>query len=109
MTSIVKRYGTVLRIWDKGDRVADRFTICPPRWASAEYREHGPGQWVCLASSAHPFHPQGFGQHASCMPGHHLGRRITWGELPPDAQRFARESFPEFAPMADITPKGDIS
>lgn len=97
MNAVVNRYGTILRLYDNGGRSADRYTIVPPRWASAEYRGHG-GLWDCLGCNSEPFHPKGIGMHSSCQPGPHLGRRIHWGQLPPEVQRAARQSFPEFCP-----------
>lgn len=91
-------YGTVLRCYDNGGRSFDRYTIVPPRWAGEDYRERAPGTWLAIASSESPFSPQGFGQHCSAMPGPHLGRRVRWDSLPGDVQRFARQSFPEYAP-----------
>lgn len=96
---IIARYGTTLRIWDNRGASFDRYTIMPPRWAKRDYCAHG--TWDAIASSEHPFHPQGFGQHTTAKPGTHLGRRIAWGDLPPDVQQFARQSFPEFCPSKD--------
>lgn len=90
-------YGTTLRIYDNGGRSFDRYTIIPPRNAGPDYRERAPLTWSAIAASAHPFHPQGFGQHVSAVPGSHLGRRIGWDELPPDVQAFACQAFPAFA------------
>ena len=90
-------YGTVLRVFDSDGKHLDRYTILPPRWAGPEWRELD-HCWQALASSEVPFHPQGFGQHTRATPGPHLGRRIKWADLPEDVQRFARQSFPEFAP-----------
>ena len=90
------RYGTVLRIWDNGGKTADRYTIIPPRHATA-YRERG-REWAAIAASDAPYHPQGFGMHVTAVPGAHLGRRIHWDALPADVQRFARDAFPEYAP-----------
>lgn len=41
----------------------------------------------CLGMSEHPFHPQGVGQMTSGQDGEHLGRRITFQDLPQDCQR----------------------
>ncbi len=85
-----------LRIFDNGGRTFDRYTILPPRWAR-DCRERN-GLWEAIGASEHPYHPQGFGMHVSASPGPHLGKRITWPELPPDVQRFARSTWPEYAP-----------
>lgn len=96
--SPMKLYGTTLRIYDNGGRSVDRYTIIPPRWAGEDYRERAPFTWQAIAASGAPFHPQGFGMHVSAMPGPHLGKRLHWDALPADVQKFARQSFPEFAP-----------
>jgi len=89
---IVERYGTVLRCYDNGGRSFDRYTIIPPRWA----KDYQGRMWDCIGASGDPFHPQGFGQHCTAEPGPHLGKRRHWNDLPPDVQRFAEQSFPEF-------------
>jgi hypothetical protein len=90
-----KRYGTVLRCYDK-PQTADRYTILPPRWAK-EY-QYPNGTFAAIGASAEPYHPQGVGQHTSASPGPHLGKRTHWRDLPPDVQRFACQAFPEYAP-----------
>lgn len=97
-TAAVRRYGANLRMYDNGGRSADRYTLIPPRTAGKEWREHAPGSWIALACNAAPFHPQGIGMHVAAVPGSHLGKRIRWDDLPPDVQRAARQSFPEFTP-----------
>ena len=91
------RYGTALRCYDNGGKTADRYTILPPRYAK-QYRENAPGMWQAIGANAAPFHPQGIGMHVTATPGSHLGRRVHWDDLPEDVQRFARQSFPEYAP-----------
>lgn len=103
MKAIEKRYGTVLRCYDNGGKTCDRYTIIPPRWAGEVYRDDYPNGlrlWCAIGSSECPFHPQGFGQHTSATPGPHLGKRVHWDTLPADVQKFARQSFPEFAPQS---------
>ena len=100
MNAIEQRYGTVLRCYDNGGKTCDRYTIISPRWAKA-YQER-PGVWEALAANEYPFHPQGFGQHTTAMPGPHLGKRITWAQLPLDVQRFACGSFPEYQPKVTL-------
>ena len=90
-------YGTTLRIYDNGGKTADRYTIIPPRNATA-YRFDGakswgaPWGWACIVSS-----PDGHvSGHETATPGDHLGRRIRWDELPEYVQEFSARSFPEF-------------
>ena len=87
-----------LRIWDNGGETADRYTIILPRWTKDWYNEklYGRRVWNCLASSAEPFHPQGFGQHGSAVPGPHLGKRIRFQALPEQVQEFARNYLKDF-------------
>ena len=97
----IDRYGTVLRCYDNGGRSFDRYTILPPHWA-VEYkagRRVGVGTlWAAIGSGEHPFHPQGFGMYVQAVAGAHLGRRVRWDTLPADVQKFARQTFPEYAP-----------
>lgn len=96
--TIEQRYGTVLRCYDSGDKFVDRYTLMPPRWAH-EYRQvHDRRLFQCLGASASPFHPQGFGQHSSGLPGHHLGKRVHWNDLPEDVRKLAMQSYPEYTP-----------
>lgn len=93
-------YGARVRIWDH-PKTADRYTILPPRTAGDDWRGRG-RDWLGIAASEHPFHPQGFGQHCEAAAGSHLGKRVHWGTLPPDVQRFARQTFPaEWLPQSE--------
>jgi hypothetical protein len=96
-TKIVQRYQTVLRCYDNNGRSFDRYTIIPPRWDKLYLERRG--LFAAIGSSANPFHPQGFGMHVSAAAGAHLGKRVSWDKLPPDVQQFARQSFPEYAPI----------
>lgn len=70
-----------VRIYDNGGKTVDRYTV-----VYMDCQE-GRGLYGALGMSAQPFHPQGFGQHCTAMPGRHLGLRITFEELPQDCQR----------------------
>lgn len=70
-----------VRLYDNGGRTFDRFTA-----VFLDQPERQPGTFAALGMSDHPFHPQGFGQHCTAMPGRHLGRRINRGELPQDCR-----------------------
>lgn len=94
----MERYGTMLRVYDNNGKTFDRYTILPPKHAK-EYREKS-GLWAAIGASENPFYARGFGMFVTADPGPHLGKRIAWGELPQDVKRFARESFPEYAPIA---------
>lgn len=87
-----------LRCYDNGGKTWDRYTILPPRWAGIEWKaRYCPDclLWNAIAASAHPFHPQGFGQHVEAQAGRHLGARVPFASLPVDVQQFAIQSFTE--------------
>ena len=67
--------------YDNGGATLDRFTVI--------YTDEpeGLGMYSARAMSENPFHPQGFGQYCSAMPGRHLGMRIAFETLPPDCQK----------------------
>lgn len=81
-----------LRCWDNGGKSFDRYTVLPPRYAGQAWRERD-GLWMAIAASNNPFHPQGYGMRTTAQPGSHLGKRVAFADLPPDVQKFARESF----------------
>lgn len=90
------RYGCHLRIYDNGGKTADRYTILPPKWAGEDWhysRSPSAPRWQAIASDRDPFHPQGYGQHCGADAGPHLGKRISWDDLPPKVQQFARQTF----------------
>jgi hypothetical protein len=74
-----------IRIYDNGGKTADRYTAID--MARTESR----GCYAAIGFNDCPFHPQGFGQHTSAMPGAHLGRRIDLDALPADARRFVEQ------------------
>jgi hypothetical protein len=78
-----------IRIYDNGGKTFDRYTALD--MSRGELRQ---GMYAAIGFNEAPFHPQGFGQHTSAMPGAHLGRRIDLDVLSPDARRFV-EQFAE--------------
>jgi len=89
-----------IRIWDNGGKTLDRYSIA----ISGMMEKDGVPYTYFLGASEDPFHPQGFGMHCSEIPTYemrgswkHLGKRITFFELPPDVQRFLMDEFnPEY-------------
>lgn len=73
--------GHPIRCYDIGESANDRYTVV--YMDSPEPR----GMFQCLGMNAHPFHPQGFGQHSAATIGHHLGKRVAFADLPQDCQR----------------------
>ena len=81
-----------IKIYDAGNTVADRYTII-----FVNRKTRGPLR-EALASSANPFHPQGFGQHVECLlPDRYyryrLGKRLTLDDLPEQVQQFVKDNF----------------
>lgn len=68
-------------IWDNGGKTVDRYTVILD-WESMDA-----GCFMCFSMSANPEHPQGFGQHGEAKEGAHLGKRITFEELPEAARK----------------------
>lgn len=81
----------LIRIYDNGGKSFDRYTVV---FMDEVERTTVDGKlYAALAMSAFPFHPQGFGQHTSAMPGKHLGRRIKFDDLPQDCQKCVAQDF----------------
>ena len=74
-----------VRLYDNGGKSFDRYTA-----VYMKEPERSPNTYNARGMSENPYHPQGFGQCCSAMPGRHLGKRITFDELPPDCQRLVR-------------------
>lgn len=70
-----------VRIYDNGGKSFDRYTVVYMN------DPEGNGCYGARGMSEHPTHPQGFGLYTSAMPGRHLGKRITFDQLPPDCQK----------------------
>ena len=105
----VPRY---VRCYDNGGKTADRYTVC---FTGRKAASHSPGarsQWPYLAMDGRPFHPQGFGQHGFSYDRPcdvrggawggvpigrrcHLGKRITFNQLPPDCRKMVKRDYKE--------------
>ncbi|TXH40941.1 MAG: hypothetical protein E6Q97_38780 [Desulfurellales bacterium] len=93
-----------VRCYDSGPELADRYTVVFTGNYPKQSRE-----FHYLAMSAHPFHPQGFGQHgetrgrprdvsgAGWPPAMgrrcHLGKRVPFTALPVDCQRLVLMNY----------------
>jgi len=80
-----------IKCYDNGGKTIDRYTVvyldqsCP--------KANGQKLYQSVGMNAHPFHPQGFGQHGECLPGRHLGRLIPFESLPEDCQKLVRQDL----------------
>ncbi|AQH05800.1 hypothetical protein A9R05_43065 (plasmid) [Burkholderia sp. KK1] len=69
------------RIYDNNGKTADRYTVLymlePER----------SGLYAGRGMNDEPYHPMGIGMCISGAPGRHLGRKITFDDLPEDCRR----------------------
>jgi hypothetical protein len=79
--------------YDSGGKTADRYTVI-----YLDQPERAVNTFAAVAMNAEPFHPQGFGQHTTAMPGRHCGKRIAFASLPADCQKLV---------IQDCTPELD--
>ena len=76
--------------YDFGEGVADRYTVF---YLSEKERN---GHTPLVAMGPCPYHPQGFFQHGSGVPGKHCGKKIPFSSLPEDCRRaIERDLSPE--------------
>lgn len=81
-------FAGLIEIYDAGDDVYDRYTV-----VYLNEPERKKDMFECVGMSEHPFHPQGFGQHSTAMRGSHLGKVISFDQLPPDCQKLVRRDL----------------
>ncbi len=77
-----------IRIYDSGDKFLDRYTV-----VYLDQPENQPRTYAARGMSEYPFHPQGFGQYCTTMPGRHLGKRIKFEDLPKDCQKLVLQDL----------------
>jgi hypothetical protein len=83
----------ILEIRDNGGKTFDRYTVV---YDSVEgMTSAGEALYWSVGMSSDPFHPQGFGQHGSAMPGKHLGHKIKFSQLPADCQKLVKQDLSE--------------
>ena len=72
-------------IYDYGDTVIDRYTVV---YLDDKYPN---GLYGCRGMSYNPF--SGFGMYSECENGPHLGKVITFDQLPPDCQSLVKQDL----------------
>lgn len=77
-----------IRIYDAGNSVFDRFTV-----VFLDEPERRDGIFRALGMSINPRSPQGFGQHTTAMDGGHLGKEITFDNLPYECKKVLLDSL----------------
>lgn len=75
-------------IYDNGGKTIDRYTIAFDE-ITGYIESDGITQpkYKCLTLSSDPDWPQGFSQWIECILGKHLGKKITFKELPENVQK----------------------
>lgn len=80
--------GHPIRCYDNGGKSIDRYMVV--YMSQPELRA---GTFSAVGMNSAPFHPQGFGQHCSAMPGRHLGKRIKFATLPDDCRKLVHQDL----------------
>lgn len=102
-----------IRIYDNGGKTFDRFTVV----FTGRYGHKTEGETWVVGMSTKPFHPQGFGQHGGYLNridvnkwgfapaigrSNYLGKRILFGDLPPDCQKLILSDYKELWDLQDV-------
>ncbi len=94
--------------YDNGGKTFDRYTVIYLDFKRGDLYES-------VGMSDNPFHPQGFCQHDEAKRGRHLGKRISFYDLPADCQKavindLTETNEPDFKQMAiDYHNKGYVT
>lgn len=80
----------IKEIRDNGGETIDRYTVVYDE--SETY-----GTNFSVSMNARPFHPQGIASHGECIPGHQLGKKIKFNQLPLDCQKLVLQDLKEVA------------
>jgi hypothetical protein len=80
--------GHPIRCYDNGGETCDRYTVI-----YMDQPERAPNTFACVGMNAEPFHPQGFGQHSTAMPGAHCGKRVPFATLPEDCRKLVQQDL----------------
>lgn len=76
-----------IKIYDNNGKTFDRYTVIYLNEPEQN------GYYGARGMSENPFHPQGFGQCCSAMPGKHLGKCIKFEDLPADCQQLVKNDL----------------
>jgi hypothetical protein len=79
-----------IRCYDNGGKTFDRYTVI---YMDEPEPNAGRNLFASVGMSENPFHPQGFGQHCAAMPGKHLGKRISFYQLPDKCRKLVMQDL----------------
>ena len=88
-----------IRCYDDRGKTIDRYTVVFTNVGKTDHAARGYCYYVGMSGS--PFHPQGFcqhGEHTTMIDrprSSHLGKRITFLELPSDCQQVVLSDYKE--------------
>jgi len=87
------------KIYDNGGKTFDRYTAVymDQEECHSSYQK----VYAARAMSEHPTHPQGFGQMTAATPGRHLGKLISFEDLPIDCQKLVRQDQIPYGSLPD--------
>jgi hypothetical protein len=76
--------GHKVQCYDAGTQYADRYTVV---YMGSKHN----GKYECYGLSENPFSPNmGVAQHGECTLGSHLGKKISFDDLPEQVQKAVR-------------------
>lgn len=85
----------VKAVYDNGGKTFDRFTVVYDSSRTTLKNHNGRRLWECVGSSMNPNSPHGFFQHSDCTLGKHLGKRITFADLPEEVRKCVERDLQE--------------
>ena len=89
--------GSRIACYDNGGKTMDRYTVVylNEMEGRPDLPLHRGNLFAAVGMNEVPFHPQGFGQHCTAMPGPHLGKRIRFSALPEDCRKLVMQDLTE--------------
>ena len=76
-------------VYDNGGQTVDRYTVILSEGDAI------PPRVPCLGLSDNPDSPQGFSQYGECLEGEHLGKKISFEDLPENVQEYVKRRLEE--------------
>lgn len=77
-----------IKCYDNNGKTFDRYTV-----VYLNNKCLRTGLYEARAMSSNPFHPQGFGQYTTVSLGKHLGKVISFDDLPNDCKKLVKRDL----------------